>query len=92
MGRSIYDIGAGVMGHNRGVIHICMINVADHNGITRFEDYFTEAQRDAVRRYINDELVPLTRITKVTGHNDYASKECPGFKVRSEDWLGRFAA
>lgn len=92
IGRSIYDIGAGVMGHNRGVIHICMINVADHKGVTRFEDYFTEAQRQAVRRYINDELAPMTRIRLVSGHNDYAAKECPGFKVKTEDWLDRVAA
>lgn len=85
VGRSIYEIGAGVMGHNRGVIHLVMVPVNAHKGITRFEDYFTEAQRDAVRSYIA-EVRTMTKIDKITGHNDYASKECPGFKVKWEDW------
>jgi hypothetical protein len=85
--RSLYEIGAGVAGHNRGVVHICMIPVRTHNGITRFEDYFTEAQRKAVRGYLA-ELAELTDLEKVSGHNDYTKwKECPGFRVKTEDWL-----
>ena len=84
--RSLYEIGAGVAGHNRGVIHICMIPVRTHAGITCFEDYFTEAQRVAVKGYLR-ELAELTDIEKVSGHNEYSRKECPGFRVRTEDWL-----
>jgi N-acetylmuramoyl-L-alanine amidase len=85
--RSLYEIGAGVAGHNRGVVHICMVPVNTHDGITRFEDYFTDAQKKAVINYIR-ELSDLTDIRLVSGHNDYTSfKECPGFRVRTEDWL-----
>lgn len=84
--RSIYEIPAQVKGHNRGVIGICMININTHNGITRFDDYFTEEQGDAVRGYLQ-ELGEMTDLQKVTGHNDYAPKECPGFKVHTEDWI-----
>ncbi len=86
IGRSLWKIGAHVKERNRGTIGICMIPSHDHHGITRFEDYFTEAQRVHVKAYIT-ELRALTDIKWVTGHNDYAPKECPGFKVRSEDWL-----
>ena len=85
-GRSIYKIGAHVKERNRGTVGLCMIPSNTHNGITRFEDYFTEAQRRAVKAYIAD-LRKLTDIKWVTGHNDYAPKECPGFRVKSGDWL-----
>jgi len=85
-GRSPWEIGAHCKERNRGTIGLCMIPVRNHAGLTRFEDYFTEAQRVAVRKYIQDLLV-WTGIRWVTGHNDYAPTECPGFKVKTEDWL-----
>lgn len=86
MGRSIYQMGAHVAGRNRGTIGLCMIPIKTHDGVTKFEDYFTEYQRAAVLDYI-EALGELTDIKKVSGHNDYAPKECPGFKVKSGDWL-----
>lgn len=86
VGRSIYKIGAHVKGHNTGTIGLCMIPVHTHAGITKFEDYFTEEQRHSVIEYIK-ELNKLTPISKVTGHNQYANKECPGFYVVSKDWM-----
>jgi len=87
IGRSLWDIGAHVSGHNIGTIGICLIpSVKDHNGIREFDDYFTEAQRVALKKYIK-ELQEYTTITKVSGHNEYSSKECPGFLVKDSDWL-----
>jgi N-acetylmuramoyl-L-alanine amidase len=86
VGRSLYDTGAHVGGHNYGTIGICLIPVNDHNGITKFEDYFTKDQEKALKDYLK-ELGELTKIEKVTGHNQYANKECPGFRVRTEDWV-----
>lgn len=87
IGRSIYEIGAHTRNRNRGTIGLAMVNVNAHKGITRFEDYFTEDQRAAVKAYIA-ELGTLTDIKVVSGHNDYTNaKECPGFKVQSSDWL-----
>lgn len=86
VGRPLNVIPAQVEGHNRGVIGICMVPVKDVTAITRFEDWYTPEQRDSVRRTIRD-LRKLATIAKVSGHNDYANKLCPGFKVKSVEWL-----
>lgn len=88
LGRSIYKVGAHVKERNRGTVGICMINHTAHKqSIGRFEDYFHEAQREAVRAYIKD-LRELTDIRWVAGHNDFTNaKVCPGFRVKSEEWL-----
>lgn len=86
VGRSLYRPGAHVSGHNTGTIGICLIPVNDHNGITKFEDYFTKEQEKALKQYLK-ELCKITDIRKVSGHNEYARKECPGFTVRTEDWI-----
>lgn len=86
IGRSLYEIGAGVAGHNRGKIHIALCNVNEVDRIGRFEDFYTKQQRIALRDYLL-ELEELTGPLRVSGHNDYSSKFCPGFKVRTDDWL-----
>lgn len=86
LGRSLWTVGAHVKERNRGTIGICMIPIATHAGIKTFKDYFTEKQAQAVRSFIR-EVQDLTRIKWVSGHNDYAPKECPGFKVISGEWL-----
>lgn len=85
-GRALTEIGAHVKERNRGTIGICMIPVKEVTGITAFQDYYTKAQKSAVLGLIED-LADKTTITQVTGHNIYANKLCPGFYVRSEDWM-----
>lgn len=88
--RSITEIGAHVKERNRGTIGICLIPARTVPNVLRagatFGDYYTEAQRMALRRYIAS-LRLMTDITRVSGHNDYAPKACPGWKVRSREWL-----
>lgn len=86
VGRALNVIPAQVEGHNRGVIGICMVPVNKVTAITRFDDWYTPEQRNSVGRLIRD-LRKLAAIAKVSGHNDYAAKLCPGFKVVSKDWL-----
>lgn len=86
VGRSLWQIGAHVIEANRGTIGLCMVNSVTHDGIKAFEDYFTPAQRDALVDYVG-ELRLLTDLRKISGHNDYAKKECPGFKVGECSWI-----
>lgn len=85
-GRAETEIGAGVEGHNRGVIHICLIGGAGSAATDPFERNFTAAQDRALRGLI-DAIRAETAITRITGHNDHAAKACPGFVVRS--WINR---
>jgi hypothetical protein len=82
-GRTFNQIGAHCVERNRGTIGICMINVKTITKMGRFEDFYTAAQRQGVKKLI----ASLPGIKWVTGHNDYANKLCPGFKVEDRDWL-----
>ena len=86
LGRSLWTIGAHVAGHNAGTIGICMIPIATITKMGEPEDFYTPQQIQAVKSYIK-EVSALTNIKKVSGHNEYANKLCPGFVVRSKEWL-----
>ena len=81
-GRREAEIGAHVEGHNRGTIGICLLGGFGASADDPFAKNFTAAQAAAAKRLIA-EIKGRTVILKVSGHNDYAAKECPGFKVRS---------
>ena len=85
-GRPFSMIGAHVKGHNAGTLGVLLIESREITHIGEFSDWFTDHQRDRLR-----EKLALWRaehgIEKVSGHNDYAPKLCPGFKVKSADWL-----
>lgn len=86
-GRSIYKVGAGVVGHNRGVVHICLIPIKTIKRMGTFDDFYTREQRVTLRNYLL-ELETLAEVRlKVTGHNQYANKLCPGFIVQQDEWL-----
>ena len=83
-GRLETEIGAHVEGHNRGTIGVCLLGGYGAKADDPFEKSFTPAQAAAVRRLIN-EINARAAIRKVSGHNDYAAKACPGFGVAT--WL-----
>lgn len=83
-GRPETVIGAGVEGHNSGVIHISLVGGGGSSATDLFSRNFTTAQDDTTRRLIR-EISARTGITKITGHNEHAAKACPGFMVAQ--WL-----
>ncbi len=88
VGRSLYVQGAHVRGHNRGTIGICLIGGHGASAEDGFEDHFTPEQELTLRAYLS-ELGELTPLRKISGHNEYAPKGCPGFHV--QHWLRQVA-
>lgn len=82
IGRPLYKEGAHVSRHNKGTVGILLIETVRINAIKTFDHYFTHNQRLACRA-----LISGLNVTDVKGHNDYASKLCPGFSVKASDWL-----
>ena len=89
-GRKFTDQGAHVKERNRGTLGFCLIPsraTVSSGHIKTFEDYYTPAQRDAVKRKIAA-VAAMTDLRRVSGHNDYTDmKTCPGFQVISKEWM-----
>ena len=84
-GRPVEQVGAHVKNHNTGTIGVCLIGGHGASASDQFEDHFTTLQDKALRQLIKD-LKTRHNIVKVTGHNQYSAKGCPGFYVPK--WLG----
>lgn len=74
-------VGAGVRGHNAHTIHICLIGGHGSTQNDAFADNFTLEQEVALRRRIAALRKQFPSIKRVSGHNEYAAKACPGFNV-----------
>ena len=81
------EIGAHVRSRNATSLGYCLIGGAGARADDRFEDHFTAAQGIALRGWIRDRLEQFPTITKISGHNQYAAKACPGFSV--PDWWAK---
>lgn len=82
-GRSNERTGAHVGGHNTGTIGLCYIGGVAADGKTA-KDTRTPQQRRAMRALTID-IAKDPRITRISGHNEYAAKACPSFDVRSDE-------
>ena len=86
-GRALERDGAHVKGHNKGTVGICLVGGATSSATDRFADNYTPQQDEALRKLIGDLQRTYRGIKKITGHNQYAAKACPGFDVPR--WLAR---
>lgn len=80
-GRPLSMAGAHCQGHNANSIGICYVGGLDRDG--KPKDTRTAAQKASLRFLIQDLQTQYPGLT-VHGHNDYAAKECPCFKVPDE--------
>ncbi|MEM6727014.1 MAG: N-acetylmuramoyl-L-alanine amidase [Pseudomonadota bacterium] len=83
-GRALDEIGAHTRGQNRASIGICLIGGHGSASTDAFQDHFTDAQELALLNLLA-ELEGRFGALDIRGHNDFAAKACPGFKV--DRWL-----
>jgi N-acetylmuramoyl-L-alanine amidase len=83
VGRSLWEIGAHTVGRNSGTVGVCLLGGHGSSANDRFDDHFTPAQRASLEAYLR-ELAELTELKRISGHNEFAAKACPGFNVREE--------
>lgn len=84
IGRPLARTGAHVAGHNTGTVGICLLGGHGSSADDKFADNFTPEQDDALRELIGILRAEHPTIQALSGHNDYAAKACPGFRVA--DW------
>lgn len=79
-GRAETVIGAHTVGKNSGTIGICLIGGHGSAETDSFSTHFTH-QQDVTLGQMIDAISSRTQIERVSGHNEYAAKACPGFNV-----------
>lgn len=84
-GRPLEKAGAHTQGHNAKSIGISLFGGHGSNATDSFDQHFTTEQDLALRNLISELEVRFPTIKKVSGHNEYANKACPGFNVTN--WL-----
>ena len=72
-------IANGVKGHNAESIHVCYVGGLDRNG--KPANTLTPQQHAALTTLLMD-LLARYPAAKLHGHNEFAAKACPCFKVR----------
>ena len=81
-GRPVEQVGAHTKGRNKRSIGISLFGGHGSSERDQFSDNFTEAQNAALRGLISNLIDDYGKL-KVSGHNQYAAKACPGFHVPS---------
>lgn len=87
-GRDVSVAGAHVPKRNANSIGVCLIGGHGSSPTDKFDKNFTPEQNLALRELLQDLQALHVDIEKVSGHNDYANRACPGFKV-SEWFTGK---
>lgn len=88
-GRPVEQVGAHTQGKNTGTIGIALFGGHGSAETDKFSQHFTKEQDAALRKLLADLRKQFPAIVKVSGHNQYAAKACPGFNVPS--WLAEAA-
>ena len=84
-GRPLEQAGAHTSGHNSDSIGIVYVGGVDKNG--KAKDTLNEAQETAMVNLIKS-LREEHGDMSLHGHNEFAAKACPSFKVNEKfDWL-----
>ena len=87
-GRPVSQVGAHVKGHNRYTIGVCLIGGHGSNENDDFFDHFTNEQNESLRYLIKQIMNRYPTVKAISGHNNYAAKACPGFRV--DEWYRKY--
>ena len=79
-GRPMSENGAHTKGRNKNTCGVALFGGFGSTSNDRFNENFTPEQMASLQQLIAD-LMNTYPITKVSGHNQYAAKACPGFTV-----------
>ncbi|GGG59679.1 N-acetylmuramoyl-L-alanine amidase [Salipiger pallidus] len=85
-GRPVETPGAHVIGHNADTIGVCLLGGHGSAETDAFSDHFTVEQGGALTALLEQLQAAHGPGLKISGHNQYAAKACPGFSVPA--WLG----
>lgn len=80
-GRPLEMIGAHCTGHNAHSIGICYIGGLDKSG--KPKDTRTQVQKDVLWSLVKS-LQKKYPLATIHGHNEFANKACPCFKIPAE--------
>lgn len=86
-GRDEARQGAHCKGKNKHSIGVCLIGGHGSSSTDQFLDNFTAAQDTALGALLFKIKKRHPTAVKISGHNEYSNKACPGFNVRA--WLER---
>lgn len=80
-GRPVASPGAFEPKVNATAIGICLLGGYGSAATDAFDQHYTPDQDESLRTLIGKLRSEHPGVRRVTGHNDYSSKACPGFKV-----------
>lgn len=78
-GRPLDQVGAHTRGHNHDSVGICYAGGIGEDG--KPKDTLTDSQRRKIDQYIKAIRAVFGSEISVHGHNEFANKACPSFKV-----------
>lgn len=80
-GRHVNEVGAHTKGHNVGTLSVVLAGGFGSKETDKFEKNYTKEQDKALRLLLVELSEHNPTVNKISGHNQYAAKACPGFKV-----------
>lgn len=83
VGRPLERTGAHTKGHNKGTIGICWVG-GMNEAKDAAEDNRTDIQKELMLALIDTLIERFPTIKKISGHRDYANRDCPCYNAREE--------